>query len=271
MVDYSLSGDLALALAAAANADLVSLNRFQAQDLVISTKPDRTPVTDADHAVERIIRKTITQSRPDDHILGEEMGSDSSTAGPQPGRQWIIDPIDGTAGFLRGLPIWGTLIALAIDGIPVVGVVSAPALGKRWYGAHGHGAWMTSSGSRKATALSVSSVGLVQDATVSYNSLPGWIGDGRAEQVQNLATSAWRARAIGDFWSYMLVAEGSVDIAGEPDLQVYDIAALVPIVEEAGGRFSSLDGEPGIWSGSALATNGLLHDEALTITTKGKS
>jgi len=269
VVNYSLSGDLALALAAVAQADLVSKNRFQAQDLTISTKPDRTPVTDADQAVERIIRAAITASRPDDHILGEEMGSDSTTPGPQPGRQWIIDPIDGTAGFLRGLPIWGTLIALAIDGEPVVGVVSAPALSKRWYAATGHGAWMTTGHSSTATQISVSAVGVVADATVSYNSLPGWIEDGRGEQVQTLATSAWRARAIGDFWAYMLVAEGSLDVAGEPDLQVYDIAALVPIVEEAGGRFSSLDGEPGIWHGSALATNGALHDEVLGITSKG--
>jgi histidinol-phosphatase len=269
VVDYSLSGDLALALAAAAQADLVSKNRFQAQDLAISTKPDRTPVTDADQAVERIIRATITASRPDDHILGEEMGSDSTTPGPQQGRQWIIDPIDGTAGFLRGLPIWGTLIALALDGTPVVGVVSAPALSTRWFAAKGHGAWMTRGHSSTASQIFVSAVGVVADATVSYNSLPGWIDDGRGEQVQTLATTAWRARAIGDFWSYMLVAEGSLDVAGEPDLQVYDMAALVPIVEEAGGRFSSLDGEPGIWHGSALATNGTLHDEVLSMTSKG--
>lgn len=266
MTHFSPSDDLALALSAAANADLVSLPRFRAQDLVVTTKPDRTPVTDADQAVERLIRSTITASRPDDAILGEEMGSTNTSPGPQPGRQWIIDPIDGTAGFLRGLPIWATLIALAVDGVPVVGVVSAPALGQRWYAALGHGAFTTKAPHRTPRALGVSAVKKLEDATVSYNSLPGWINDGRGDQVTRLATSAWRARAIGDFWSYMLVAEGSLDVAGEADLQPYDMAALVPIIEEAGGRFSSLDGDPGVWSGTALATNGALHDDVLDIT-----
>jgi histidinol-phosphatase len=266
VVHFSPSDDLALALATAANADLVSLPRFRAQDLVITTKPDRTPVTDADQAVEKLIRSTIAAVRPNDAILGEEMGSTSETVGPQPGRQWIIDPIDGTAGFLRGLPIWATLIALAIDGEPVVGVISAPALGQRWYAARGHGAFTTTWSHPEPAALSVSKVEKLADATVSYNSLPGWINDGRGEQVTQLATSAWRARAIGDFWSYMLVAEGSLDVAGEADLQPYDMAALVPILEEAGGRFSSLDGEHGVWKGTALATNGSLHDEVLDIT-----
>jgi histidinol-phosphatase len=266
VVHFSPSDDLALALAAAANADLVSLPRFRAQDLVVTTKPDRTPVTDADQAVEKLIRSTITAARPDDAILGEEMGSTSESSGPQPGRQWIIDPIDGTAGFLRGLPIWATLIALAIDGEPVVGVVSAPALGQRWYGARGHGAFTTTWSHLEPAALRVSKVEKLADATVSYNSLPGWINDGRGEQVTRRATGAWRARAIGDFWSYMLVAEGSLDVAGEADLKPYDMAALVPIIEEAGGRFSSLDGEPGVWKGTALATNGTLHDEVLGIT-----
>ncbi len=266
MVHFSLSDDLALALTAASNADLVSLPRFTAQDLVITTKPDRTPVTDADQAVEKLVRATITAARPDDAILGEEMGSTSETVGTQSGRQWIIDPIDGTAGFLRGLPIWATLIALAIDGEPVLGVVSAPALGQRWYAASGLGAFTTRTAHPEPHAIRVSGVEKLVDATVSYNSLPGWINDGRAEQVTRLATSAWRARAIGDFWSYMLVAEGSLDVAGEADLQPYDMAALVPIIEEAGGRFSSLDGVKGVWDGTALATNGTLHDEVLGIT-----
>jgi histidinol-phosphatase len=268
MVSYSFADDLALALAAAASADLVSLPRFRAQDLVVTTKPDRTPVTDADQAVEKIIRSTLHASRPDDAILGEEFGSDHATTGPQPGRQWIIDPIDGTAGFLRGLPIWATLIALAIDGEPVVGVVSAPALTKRWWAAHGLGATTLDTTSGVQQSLAVSQVAALADATVSYNSLPGWIDDGRQQQVTTLATTAWRARAIGDFWAYMLVAEGSLDVAGEADLQPYDMAALVPIVTEAGGRFSSLDGQPGIWDNTALATNGLLHDDVVTLTKK---
>jgi histidinol-phosphatase len=268
MVSYSFADDLALALTAAASADLVSLPRFQAQDLVVTTKPDRTPVTDADTAVEKLIRSILTASRPDDAILGEEFGSTGDRQGPQPGRQWIIDPIDGTAGFSRGLPIWATLIALAIDGEPVVGVVSAPALNKRWWGAQGLGATALDTHSGVKRTLGVSQVGRVSDATVSYNSLPGWIEDGREKQVQALATTAWRARALGDFWSYMLVAEGSLDMAGEADLQPYDIAALVPIVVEAGGQFSSLDGAPGIWNTTALATNGLIHHEVVALTQK---
>lgn len=268
---FTIADDLALALAAAANADLVSLDRFKALDLVVSTKPDNTPVTDADQAVERIIRKTIEASRPTDHIFGEEMGSSSSEPGPQSGRQWIIDPIDGTAGFSRGIPIWGTLIALAMDGKPVVGVVSAPALGQRWWGGKGLGAWTQRSGDKEATALAVSNVQNLSDATFSYNSMVGWLDDGRAQALKSLVQSVWRARAIGDFWAYMLVAEGALDIAGEADLQPYDMAALVPIVEEAGGRFSSLDGHEGIWNGTALATNSFLHDEVLTRVAKDSS
>lgn len=268
---FTIADDLALALAAAANADLVSLDRFKALDLVVSTKPDNTPVTDADQAVERIIRKTIEASRPTDHIFGEEMGSSSSEPGPQSGRQWIIDPIDGTAGFSRGIPIWGTLIALAMDGKPVVGVVSAPALGQRWWGGKGVGAWTQGSGDKEATALAVSNVQNLSDATFSYNSMVGWLDDGRAQALKSLVQSVWRARAIGDFWAYMLVAEGALDIAGEADLQPYDMAALVPIVEEAGGRFSSLDGHESIWDGTALATNSFLHDEVLTRVAKDSS
>ena len=269
MVAFTPQDDLALALSAIAQADLISLDRFRAQNLVISTKPDRSPVTDADHAVENILRQAIQAARPDDSILGEEMGSDSHIVGANQGRQWIIDPIDGTAGFLRGLPIWATLIALAFDGTPVVGVVSAPALGTRWYGAKGSGAFKKVTGRKEPTRLAVSQVSALQDATVSYNSLPGWILDGRTEQAILLAGTAWRARALGDFWSYMLVAEGVLDVAGEPDLAPYDMAALVPIIEEAGGTFSTLDGEEGIWQGTALATNSLLHEETLAITRKG--
>jgi histidinol-phosphatase len=268
---FTLQDDLALARVAVANADLVSLARFRAQDLVVTTKPDRTPVTDADQAVERVIRATLGASRPEDDIFGEEMGTDSNTIGSRPGRQWIIDPIDGTAGFLRGLPVWGTLVALAIDGFPVVGAISAPALGKRWFGATGLGSWSTTGGSREVVPLRVSEVGAVGDATVSYNSIGQWVADGRQESLLALAGSAWRTRALGDFWPYMLVAEGSLDMAGEPDLQPYDMAAIQPIVEGAGGRFSSLDGENSVWSGSALATNGLIHDEVLSLTTKDQA
>lgn len=256
-----LAADLSLALNLAERADAVSLARFRSVDLHVSTKPDRTPVTDADQAVERVIREGLASERPDDGILGEEYGTAVGT-GAGTRRQWIIDPIDGTANFLRGVPIWGTLIALAVDRVPVVGVVSAPALGQRWWGARGLGAHAAANGAAPRR-LRVSGVAALEDAVLSYNSLPGWDEAGRLEQIIGLTRSVWRARAIGDMWSYMLVAEGAIDIAGEFDLQPYDMAALQPIVEEAGGRFSSVDGEAGPWHGSALATNGLLHDEVV--------
>ena len=258
MTDFSPADDLALALALASTADHISLDRFQALDLVVTTKPDRSPVTDADQAVERSIRSGIEAARPGDSILGEEYGTQGSGS-----RQWIIDPIDGTANFLRGVPIWGTLIALAVDGVPVVGVVSAPALGKRWWAATGHGAWAQATG-HEARAIRVSGVDDLADASLSYNSIAGWDEAGRLDEVIALTRRVWRSRAIGDMWAYMLLAEGSLDIVGEFDLKPYDMAALIPIIEEAGGRFTSADGEPGPWSGSALATNGHLHEAALS-------
>jgi histidinol-phosphatase len=259
VTEYSIADDLSLALKLAAEADLISLERFHALDLVITTKPDRTPVTDADQSVERSIRSGIEAARPADSILGEEYGTQGSGS-----RQWIIDPIDGTANFLRGVPIWGTLIALAIDGMPVVGVVSAPALGRRWWGATGHGAWGQDSGG-STRPLHVSRVAELADASLSYNSLQGWDGVGRLDDVVALSRAVWRSRAIGDMWSYMLLAEGALDIVGEFDLQPYDMAALIPIVEEAGGRFTSVDGVPGPWEGNAIATNGGLHDAVLRL------
>jgi histidinol-phosphatase len=257
MTTYTPSDDLALALALAGEADLISLDRFTALDLVVTTKPDRTPVTDADQAVERVIRNGILAARPNDSILGEEFGTEGSGS-----RQWIIDPIDGTTNFMRGVPIWGTLIALAIDGVPVVGVVSSPALGKRWWAASGHGAWAQAHG-EDAKQIRVSGIDSLDHAALSYNSITGWDDAGRLDSVLALSRSVWRARAIGDMWPYMLLAEGAIDIVGEFDLKPYDMAALIPIVQEAGGTFTSVDGEPGPWHGSALATNGVLHDTVL--------
>ena len=251
--------DLALALRLADAADAVSRQRFRAQDLTVETKPDRTPVTDADRAVEQGIRDVLAEERPGDAVLGEEFGG-----GRQPGRQWIVDPIDGTTNFLRGQPVWATLIALAVDGVPVVGVVSAPALNRRWWAARGSGAWAASP-EEEPQLLQVSQVHDLADAYVSYNALQYWDASGWLGRLLALTRTAWRARALGDFWSYMLVAEGQLDVAGEHDLQVYDVAALVPIVEEAGGRFTSLDGEEVPWTSTALATNGRLHDPVLEL------
>ncbi|THG28796.1 inositol monophosphatase family protein [Naasia lichenicola] len=240
-------------------AHVISVDRFRALDLKIETKPDRTPVTDADRAVEQALRAALRESRPHDRILGEEYGGTR-----EPGRQWILDPIDGTANFLRGVPVWGTLIALAVDGMPVVGVVSAPALGRRWWAARGEGAWTVDSPGADARRIRASGVQTLADASVSYNSLKGWMEWGRGPQLLSLAEQVWRTRGYGEFWSYMMVAEGTVDIAGEPEMQPYDNAALIPIVEEAGGRFSSFDGVAGPWEGTALATNGLLHDATVS-------
>lgn len=257
MTEYTLADDLSLALALAGDADLISLDRFTALDLDVTTKPDRTPVTDADKAVERSIRAGITSARPGDSILGEEYGE----AGDSP-RQWIIDPIDGTSNFLRGVPIWGTLISLAVDGVPHIGVVSSPALGKRWWAATGHGAFAQAHDG-EPQQLSVSKVASLDAASISYNSLAGWDGVGRLDAAVALTRATWRSRAIGDMWAYMLLAEGALDVVAEFDLKPYDMAALIPIVLEAGGQFTSVTGEPGPWNGNALATNGILHDEVL--------
>ena len=254
--DHSLAADLAFALELADIADTISAERFRSLDLEVTTKPDRTPVTDADRAVEQAIRARLAAERSDDSILGEEFGTEGDSA-----RQWIIDPIDGTAGFLRGVPVWSTLIALAVDGVPVVGVVSAPALGKRWWAATGSGAWVRDADGERS--IRVSGVSQLADASLSYNSIQQWDAHGHVDQLVALTRQVWRTRAYGDMWSYMMLAEGLIDVAGEYDLQPYDMAALVPIVEEAGGRFTSMTGEPGPWHGSALATNSLLHDAVL--------
>ena len=262
MTEYSLADDLSLALALAAEADLVSIARYEAVDLVVTTKPDRSPVTDADQAVERLLRERIEAARPHDSILGEEYGGDREA-----GRQWILDPIDGTANFLRGVPVWGTLIALAVDGVPQVGVVSSPALGHRWWAAKGHGAFTAPTRHEDTGAvakrLKVSAVEDLAGASLSYNSLPAWDSEGMLDEIVSLTRDVWRSRAYGEMWSYMLLAEGAVDIVGEFDLKPYDMAALIPIIEEAGGRFTSVCGVDGPWEGSALATNGILHDTVL--------
>ena len=277
--DYAEDLDLALELADLA--DTVSLGRFRAVDLDVHTKPDRTPVTEADLEVERVIRDRLAESRPSDAILGEEFGTEGDST-----RQWIIDPIDGTANFLRGVPVWGTLIALAVEGVPVVGVASSPAMGRRWWAARGLGAWTTASagelgmsdkvetsaGADAASArfpgarrLSVSGVERLADASLSFQSLAQWRDAGYLDRLLALSEQVWRDRAYGDLWSYALLAEGLIDIAGEFDVQPYDLAALIPIVEEAGGRFTSITGEPGPWYGSSLATNGRLHDAVLAV------
>jgi histidinol-phosphatase len=249
--------DLRLAHVLADSVDGLTMERFLADDLVVEDKADLTPVSDADKSAEQVIRMQLQRTRPRDAVVGEEF--EPTGHGP---RRWVVDPIDGTKNYVRGVPVWATLIALVVDEDPVLGLVSAPALGRRWWAAGGSGAW-TGRSLSAARRLHVSTVSHLSDASLSYSDLDGWDESGRDEGFTELRRGCWRTRAYGDFWSHMLVAEGAVDIACEPTLALHDMAALVPIVTEAGGRFTSLDGRAGPWGGSAVTTNGLLHDEVL--------
>lgn len=252
--------DLAFALELADLADALTFDRFEATDLSVTAKPDMSPVSDADLACEELLRTKLADARPADAILGEEFGGEVN----HEGRQWVLDPIDGTKNFVRGVPVWATLIALLVDGRPVVGVISAPALSRRWYAAEESGAWRSFNGG-SPKKLSVSGVSELADASVSFSSLDGWEARGLRENFYQLSDETWRLRGYGDFFSYCLVAEGAVDIATEPEVSLWDLAPLSVLVTEAGGRFSSLAGEDGPHGGDALATNGVLHDTVLGV------
>jgi histidinol-phosphatase len=248
------NADLALALDLAEAADALTMSRFQALDLRIDTKPDTTPVTDADLATEALIRERLASARPDDAVLGEEQGDTGSGS-----RRWILDPIDGTKNYVRGVPVWGTLLALEVDGEITVGVVSAPALGRRWWASRGGGAY--ANGRR----IEVSKVSAIDDASFSYSSHDGWANLGRLQGFLDLTQRVWRDRAFGDFWSHCLVAEGAVDISAEPEVSLWDIAPLKVIVEEAGGTFTDLAGNGSPAGGSIVCTNGPLHARVLEL------
>lgn len=264
--------DLALAHALADLADAITLDRYQAQDLLITTKPDNTPVTDADRAVEIAIREALATHRQSDGLVGEEFGSDKGSSG----RYWVIDPIDGTKNFMRGVPTWATLIALVqVDAAGneevVVGIASAPALARRWAAAKGHGATVRFNSGQSdfemdplapnEKRITVSKISTLADASISYSDFVGW-GD-RLEPFQKMLAAAWRSRGIGDFWSHMLVAEGAVDVAIEPSLALWDMAALDIIVREAGGSFTNTAGQSGPFGGSGVSTNGVLHNQVI--------
>jgi histidinol-phosphatase len=238
----STDSDLAFALELADAADALTLRRFGAVDLEIVQKPDLTPVTDADTAVERRLRELIRDRRPGEGMFGEEDGGTAS------GARWIVDPIDGTKNFTRGIPIWGTLVALERGEEIVCGVVSAPALGHRWWAALGQGAF------RDGERISVSTVTRLADASVSA---------AYGLDLRALEEPAFHARSLGDFWQHVLVAEGSLDAAVDAHLELWDYAALIPIVEQAGGRVSGLDGGPPQARQQLVTSNGLLHDELL--------
>lgn len=254
------SDDLALAHLLADLADSIALDRYQSLDLVITTKPDNTPVTDADRAVETAIRQALATHRPTDGLLGEEFGTDKG----ETKRYWVIDPIDGTKNFMRGVPIWACLIALVEvqdDGSEevVVGVASSPALSRRWFASKGQGAFIVFNGIAKK--ISVSQVSSLSDASIAYSDFLHF--GNRLEAFQKMLNNAWRTRGMGDFWSHMLVAEGAVDVAIEPTLAVWDMAALDIIVREAGGTFTNTSGRAGPFGGSGVSTNGILHNAAI--------
>ncbi|MGI5120401.1 histidinol-phosphatase [Marinactinospora thermotolerans] len=250
--------DLRLAHVLADAADDISLKHFRSLDLKVDTKPDLTPVTEADRSVEEALRGVLSRARPRDAVVGEEYGRTGSAS-----RCWVIDPIDGTKNYVRGVPVWATLIALLEGDRPVVGLVSAPALNRRWWAARDGGAWSGRS-LAKATRCRVSQVTRIEDASLSYSSLTGWEEQQRLESFLGLTRSVWRTRAYGDFWSHVMVAEGVVDISAEPELSLWDAAPLPVILEEAGGRATDLRGRDFTDGGALVCSNGALHDAALT-------
>jgi histidinol-phosphatase len=256
VTDYGADLELALELADAA--DRVTLSRFQALDLVVETKPDLTPVSDADKSTEQLIRDRLASERASDGVVGEEFGDQGGT-----GRRWILDPIDGTKNFVRGVPVWATLIALADGDAVTVGVVSAPALGRRWWACAGEGAWAGGELVGTARRMDVSKVADLSDASFSYSDSTGWPDGGSG--LRSLERAVWRTRGYGDFWSHLLVAEGAVDCAAEPELAVWDIGALVPIIEEAGGTVTAFDGSSVLTGRGAVTTNSLLHEDVLRV------
>ncbi len=248
----AMNPDLRLALELADAADVITLQHFQSATLAVRTKIDMSPVTEADEAVERALRERLAAERPGDGIVGEEFGTSGGTA-----RRWVLDPIDATANYVRGIPVYGTLIALVENGRPIAGVISSPALSRRWWASRGDGAFCN------GRPMHVSRIAEIGGAHIAYSSGKDWETYGLGEQFLALMRRCVRARGFGDFWMHMLVAEGAIEIAAEPEVAPWDMAAVQVIVEEAGGRFTDLRGNPRYDGGSGISTNGLLHDEVL--------
>ncbi len=249
-----MNDDLAFAHELADLADSISMKWFRAVDLRVETKADFTPVSEADRGVEEALRDRIASERSGEGVIGEEFGVEDAPKG-----RWIIDPIDGTKNFVRGIPIWATLIALERDGIVQAGLATAPALGRRWWAARAEGAY--ADGQR----ITVSKVDRLEDAQVCFGGVRTWREKGLLENFLDLAIRAQRTRGFGDFWMHLLVAEGAADVAAEMEVSVWDLAAVQVIVEEAGGRFTDISGQPTPSGGSAVSTNGTLHHEVLRI------
>ncbi|WP_150957419.1 inositol monophosphatase family protein [Microbacterium testaceum] len=262
-----LSADLELALRLADAADAVAMERFDSADLHIDTKPDRTHVTEADLATERAIRQILDAERPGDAILGEEYGT-SGDAASSISRRWVIDPIDGTHNYMRGIPVWATLIALTVDGVPQVGVVSQPAIGRRWWASTGNGAWTTTA-TGETRRINVSAIDEVSASSISFQSIEQWDDVDLVPTLEKLTRVVWRDRAYGDALPYMWLAEGRLELVAEFGVKEYDIAAIAPIVREAGGRFTAFDGSDRLDAESSLATNGILHDAFFALLHEG--
>ena len=259
-----VQADLDLALELANRADRITMASFRSVDLVVETKADRTPVSEADRQVELDVRGVLGVERPGDRVVGEEFG-DTEAAGS---RRWIIDPIDGTKNFVRRIPVWATLLALEEEGVVTVGVVSAPALRRRWFAARGLGAWANDLPAGPPARISVSKVADLAHAHVSGNALSSWDDRGGPTRFVEMALGTYADRNFGDFWSHVLVAEGAVDVGLDPVVSLWDLAPLQVIVEEAGGRFTDVSGRPRPDGGSAISSNGLLHDEVRGLLTR---
>jgi histidinol-phosphatase len=253
--------DLALAHELADRADAITMARYRASDLVVETKPDLTPVSEADRSVEEALRERLAELRPDDSILGEEFGEEFAADAGSASRRWILDPIDGTKSYVRGVPVWATLVALEEAGLLTLGLASAPALGRRWWAARGGGAFVREGDDTRA--VRVSGVRELANAQLCFADYSDWRESGRLDGLLDLSTRCWRTRGYGDFWQHMLVAEGAVDIAVDPGVSMWDLAAPLVIVEEAGGRLTDLSGVSRADGGDGLSSNGRLHELAL--------
>lgn len=251
-----MSRDLDLAVAAADAADSLTLPAFRRPGLTVEAKPDQSPVTEVDRAVEAAIRRLVGEQRPDDAVLGEELGT--SGLGP---RRWVIDPIDGTVNFIRGGPVWATLLALEVDGEVVLGMVSAPALGRRWWAERGAGAFSSFEGG-PPERLQASSVEELSGSAISTGCISHYR---RPRAYLDIALKAKHDRGFGDFWQHMLVAEGALEAALEPICSLWDVAALQVIVEEAGGKFTDFSGGRRLDAGNGLSSNGRVHDEIVSL------
>lgn len=256
-----LGDELALALTVAETADAFTLPHFDDRDFTVDWKTNATEVTVIDQGAERLIVDALLEARPHHGVFGEEHGLAGDEASPW---RWVIDPIDGTSGYVRGIPVWATLIALMHDSVPVLGVVSAPALGFRWWGGVGLGAHVATRG--RTRTMSVSTVSDLAEAQVSVTHSSGWDALGATTKLVELQQRARRSRGLGDFWQHMLVAEGAVDVAVDAiGVAPYDLAALLPIVEAAGGRFTDRLGERTHEHNSAVSSNGLVHDDVVNL------